>query len=465
MAGGELASPAYATLADRIRLLAIDGRLVPDQRLPSERELALRLSVSRTTVSAAYARLRDLGYLTARRGSGNFVALPHPRSASGFLPGTLRTGRGQIGWNCASGAAAPGLATAYGRAAERLPELLSGSGYLPDGLDDLRERIAQRFLDRGLDTDPAQIVVTTGALSAFTIVASTVLRRGERLLLESPTYPNAIEAARRAGIRPVGYPLPDDGWHVPELSRTLDQTGVRAAYLIPDHHNPTGQVMSDESRAELAGELRRRAVVPIIDETLVELGLESRPRRPFAAFHPDTITLGSASKAFWGGLRVGWIRAPKALVPRLVETRAALDLGTAPFEQLVLAELMRAPQDALRAQRERLRSQRDQLSGRLADRLPSWEFRRPAGGLSLWIRLPAPLSSRLAEQAEEFGLFITPGHRFFVDGGGERYLRAPYTHPEDTLSDAVDRLAQAWDAAISGRRSTRRPAAGIDLSA
>ena len=256
--------------------------------------------MSRTTVSAAYARLRDLGYLTARRGSGNFVALPHPRSASGFLPGTLRTGRGQIGWNCASGAAAPGLATAYGRAAERLPELLSGSGYLPDGLDDLRERIAQRFLDRGLDTDPAQIVVTTGALSAFTIVASTVLRRGERLLLESPTYPNAIEAARRAGIRPVGYPLPDDGWQVPELSRTLDQTGARAAYLIPDHHNPTGQVMSDESRAELAGELRRRAVVPIIDETLVELGLESRPRRPFAAFHPDTITLGSASKAFSG---------------------------------------------------------------------------------------------------------------------------------------------------------------------
>ena len=301
------------------------------------------------------------------------------------MPGTLRTGRGQIGWNCASGAAAPGLATAYGRAAERLPELLSGSGYLPDGLDDLRERIAQRFLDRGLDTDPAQIVVTTGALSAFTIVASTVLRRGERLLLESPTYPNAIEAARRAGIRPVGYPLPDDGWQVPELSRTLDQTGVRAAYLIPDHHNPTGQVMSDESRAELAGELRRRAVVPIIDETLVELGLESRPRRPFAAFHPDTITLGSASKAFWGGLRVGWIRAPKALVPRLVETRAALDLGTAPFEQLVLAELMRAPQDALRAQRERLRSQRDQLS-------------RPAGGPST--ELGVPPSGRWPESVD-----------------------------------------------------------------
>ena len=229
-------------------MLAVDGRLVLGQRLPSERELAVRLSLSRTTVTAAYARLRDGGYLRARRGAGNFVTLPHRRAASGFVPGSLRTREDEIGWNCASGAAAPGLAAAYARAAERLPELLSGPGYLPDGLDDLRTRIAAWYVRRGLDTDPDQVVVTTGALSAFIVVATTVLGRGDRLLLESPTYTNALEATRRAGPRPVGYPLPDDGWQPSELGRTLDQTASRAAYLIPEHQNPTGLSMEEETR-------------------------------------------------------------------------------------------------------------------------------------------------------------------------------------------------------------------------
>lgn len=462
---GQLATPAYATLADEIRTLAIDGRLAVDQRLPSERELALRLALSRTTVTAAYARLREAGYLRSRRGAGNFVALPHRRSASGFVPGSLRTREDEIGWNCASGAAAPGLSAAYARAAEQLPELLAGSGYLPDGLDDLRERIAAWYIGRGLDTSPDQVVVTTGALSAFIVVATTVLGRGDRLLLESPTYTNALEASRRAGLRPVGYPLPDGGWQPAEVGRTLDQTGSGAVYLIPDHQNPTGLSMDDPTRSALARELRGRAVTAIVDETLVELGLDGQRTTPFAALLPDAISLGSASKAFWGGLRVGWIRAPHALIPRLVETRASLDLGTAPYEQLVLAELLRHPEPALAAQRDRLRHQRDHLIGLLATRLPDWSFECPAGGLSLWVRLPAPLSSRLAELADRRGVVVTPGHRFFVDGGGERYLRLPYTHPTDVLDEAVARLADAWLAAQSSGNLLRRSGSGIDLSA
>ena len=463
--GSGLATPVYATLAEQIRILMVDGRLVPDQRLPSERELALRLSLSRTTVTAAYARLREAGYLRARRGAGNFVALPHGRSASGFVPGSLRTRENEIGWNCASGAASAGLAAAYARAAERLPELLAGSGYLPDGLDDLRMRIAAWYVGRGLDTDPDQIVVTTGALSAFIVVATTMLGRGDRLLLESPTYTNALEATRRAGLRPVGYPLPDDGWQPLELGRTLDQTGSRALYLIPDHQNPTGLSMDESTRLALAGELHLRRVTVIVDETLVELGFEGRRNTPFAALLPGAISLGSASKAFWGGLRVGWIRAPHSLVPRLVETRASLDLGTAPYEQLVLAELLRDPEPALAAQRDRLRRQRDHLIELVAAALPDWSFERPAGGLSLWARLPAPLSSRLAELADGKGLVVTPGHRFFVDGGGERYLRLPYTHTTDVLDEAVRRLADAWRSAQSSSTLLRRSGSGIDLSA
>lgn len=460
-----LASPTYASLADRLRLLIVDGRVVVDQRLPSERELAVSLGLSRTTVTAAYGRLRDSGYLRARRGSGNFVALPHPRSVSGFLPGAFRTGADQIGWNCASGAAVPGVAAAYARAAHRLPELLVGSGYLPDGLDELRERIATWYVGRGLPTDPDQIVVTTGALSALTVTVSAVMDRGERLLLESPTYTNAIEASRRIGVRPVGYPLPEDGWRPGELARTLDQTGARAAYLILDHQNPTGLTMPDPDRARLAVELRRRQVTTIVDETLVELALDHGPAVPLAALLPGAISLGSASKAFWGGLRVGWIRAPHPIVSRLVETRATLDLGTAPLEQLVLAEVLRDPGPALTAQRDRLRRQRDHLVRRVAERLPEWRLRVPEGGLSLWFRLPLPRSSQLAEAADARGLVITPGHRFFVEGGGERYVRLPFTHPPDVLDEAVVRLGDAWRAACTGRPILGHASSVIDLSA
>jgi DNA-binding transcriptional MocR family regulator len=462
---GPLGHPAYATLADQLRLLIIDGRLVVDERLPSERELALRLSLSRTTVAACYARLREAGYLRARRGAGNYVTLPRRRAATGFLPGSFRAGEHQIGWNCASGAATAGVAAAYGRAIERLPEVLSGSGYLPDGLDDLRQRLSAWYDRRGLPTDPDQIVVTTGALSAFAVVVSTLLGRGDRLLLESPTYSNAIEATRRAGLRPVGYPLPDRGWQAMELARTLDQTRARAAYLIVDQHNPTGICMDERTRLAVAGELHRRGVPAVVDETLVELGLDAPTPAPFATFLPGAISLGSASKAFWGGLRVGWIRAPRSLVRRLVETRAALDLGTAPLEQLVLAELLRDPDAALQAQRDRLRLQRDHLIELLHRTLPDWEFRRPPGGLSLWVQLPSPASSRLAEAAEARGLVVTPGHRFFVDGGGERHLRLPFTHPVPVLDEAVERLSQAWREIRYARPAVGRPTSTIDLSA
>lgn len=117
-------APAYRGLAERIRGLILDGRLSPDLRLPSERserDLAARLGLSRTTVASAYARLREIGCLAARRGAGHFVVVPPVRASSSYLPGAVRAGEGQLGWNCASSAGPPGLAAAYRRAAERLP--------------------------------------------------------------------------------------------------------------------------------------------------------------------------------------------------------------------------------------------------------------------------------------------------------------------------------------------------------
>lgn len=456
--------PLYRDLADRIRMLVVDGRLAHGVRMPSERELAVALGVSRSTVAAGYAELRSVGLLQARPGSGNFVTAPAGRPDASS-PWSTATEDGVIGLTYASTSAPEGLASYYASAALRLPELMAGTGYFPDGLLALRLVLADWFTGRGLPTDPDQLVVTTGALSALNIVARTVLAPGDRVLMESPTYPNAIEAVRRCGGRPVPYPLPPGGWQADDLELTLRQTAPAMAYLIPDHQNPTGAWMSEQVRPAVAAALQRTRTVAVVDETLVEVTLDGDPpRKPLGAYLPGAVTIGSASKAFWGGLRIGWIRAPKDLVRPLIETRAATDLGAAPFEQLVLADLLADPAAVLTSQRLRLRRQRDHLRSQLEVALPDWATSQPPGGLALWATLPDELSSRFAGRADRHGLLVTAGPRFFVGGGGERHLRLPYTADTEVLSEAVRRLAAVW-AEVGQSPVPRRVSESIRLTA
>ena len=153
--------------------------------------------------------------------------------------------------------------------------------------------------------------------------------------------------------------------------------------------------MTDEQRAEYAAHLRRTRTVAVVDEAHQALALEGQEMpRPFAAYAPDTITIGSASKSFWGGLRLGWLRAPHARMDALTQARLGLDLGAPVLEQLVLTRLLAAPDAILAAHRARLREQRDALAAAVARELPEWRFILPRGGLALWCQLPAPAAPR-----------------------------------------------------------------------
>jgi DNA-binding transcriptional MocR family regulator len=166
--------------------------------------------------------------------------------------------------------------------------------------------------------------------------------------------------------------------------------------------------------------------------------------RPFAAFAHDAITIGSASKSFWGGLRLGWIRSPAAQMDRLTHARVGLDLGAPVLEQLVLAQLLDDADVILAEHRARLRGQRDALSGAIREALPEWQFHLPTGGLAVWCRLPAPLGTTIAAEAERRGVIVAPGPVFAAEGGLDRYVRIPWTRPIDELAESVRRLADAW---------------------
>jgi len=456
-------SPAYLGISDGLRLLISDGRIVPGTQLPSERDLTDALGVSRTTVTRAYASLRDRGYLVSRRGSGHVARMPTAADPVDNLlsPGRTVTagasGQSVIDLTCAAPVASPGIAAAYEAAVAALPRFLSGTGYYPSGLPVLRKAIAARYTERGLPTSPDQIIVTSGALGATAIAARALTGTGDRVLVERPTYPNAMAALRRTGARVVGVDLDRVGWDIDAVTSAVRSVQPTLMYLIPDFHNPTGALMPAGQRRQLGAVLRDQGTVPLVDESLVELMIDDAEMPPpFAATARQTITIGSASKTFWGGLRIGWLRARTGRIGELVSARLSLDLGAPLLEQLALSELLRSRETILATRRADMRLARDTLVAALAEHLPDWTVTVPRGGLSLWCELPLPLSSALTTAAEAHGVLLAAGASFAPDGRLERAIRVPFTRPPAELAAAAPRLSAAW-ADAQARGSTARP--------
>lgn len=439
-------SAMYAGLTASLRVIIGDGRIAPQTRLPSERALADVLGVSRTTVTRAYAALVEEGFATARQGSGTTTRLPVDlRVITDRALAPRPEDPDLIDLNCAAPAAPAGLMEAYQHAVERLPGYMSGHGYYPAGLPELQQAIAETYVERGLPTDPCQILVTAGALAAAAVVSQAVAPAEGVVVVENPVYPNATKALAHRGARMVAAPVDPGGWDMEALAHTVASARPALAYLIPDFQNPTGNVMSAAQREEHATILRRHGTTPVVDEAHQGLALDDQTMPPpYAAWSAEAVTIGSASKAFWGGLRLGWIRAPQDMVPALTNARLSLDLGAPVVEQLALVHLLSMRAQVLAGHRERLRRQRDTLIEEVRRLLPQWQFVPPTGGLALWCELPQPVATRLAATAERAGVSISPGPIFAVNGGLERYVRVPWTRPEDDLIRAVAGLSQAW---------------------
>jgi DNA-binding transcriptional MocR family regulator len=430
---------AYVLLADRIKLLVLDGRVAYGTRMPAERELAAQLRVSRTTVTATYSLLRDGGYLDSQRGSGSTARIPQ----SGSAPAETAIA-GYLDLTKATSPASSGLAEAAADAAADFPAYLGGNGFDLHGLPVLRAAIAERYTERGLQTEPEQIMVTVGAQHAIALLARVFLDRGDRAIVESPSYPHAFEALRNTGARLSAVNVTtEDGWDRERLEALLRERPA-LAYLMPDFHNPTGRSMDVElRRATLEGAAAVGCVV-IADETTAELAIDEREALPPLASLGPAITVGSLAKTVWGGLRIGWIRAERHTIQRLIRARPAGDLGTPVLDQLLATRVLADYESMLAQRREHLRAGRDHLVAALRERLPEWEVPDVSGGLTLWVNLGAPVSSSLTLAARNHGLLIAAGPRFGVDGAFERFLRIPFSYSPEETDRAVDALAAAW---------------------
>jgi DNA-binding transcriptional MocR family regulator len=443
--------PAYQGLADGVRMLIIDGRLPVGARLPSERALADALRVSRTTVTAAYTQLREDGYLNARRGARSTTALPLVPA-----PSPVAATPGRVNLAHAALSAPPAVHDAFIEATHQMGPYLQDIGIDLTGLAPLREAIAQRYCTRGLPTAPDEVMVTTGALHAICLIMAAYIQPGDRVLVEQPTYHGVLSAITAAGARPVPVAMAYDGWELDAVHNAIRQLSPSLAYLIPDNQNPTGLTMPAEDRKHLAHIISDTRTRTIIDETMTDVWLDEPVPAPVAAAVTSrrdlVLTVGSMSKSFWGGLRIGWIRAERGTLATIAAVRPSIDMGTPIVEQLAAARLLEKPDEVLPERREILENRRDLLVSLLSQHIPDFRPGPGRGGMALWVQLPSPMSSALSAAASRLGLDLPSGPRFGVDGSLERFLRIPYTLPEDQLVEAVDLLARAWRA-VTGTKA------------
>lgn len=427
----------------------IDGAHLPaGQQMPGQRELAGALGVARGTVARTYAGLVESGHLSARHGSGTVVRLP--RHVTGLGEGRLTSfddGGARPVHDLSSGAL-PGSQLLAGV----LPEVgrllgehhLDEAGYHPAGLRELRTAVATMTTEQGLATGPEEVMITAGSQQAVWLLATALTGPGSLVVTEDPTYRGALEAFAGTGARVQGVPVSATGVDVDLLARAAARADV--VYLQPSLHNPTGVHTSLARRRQIADALAGTSALVVDDQSSADLSWTRSDRLPGLEHlvDPDRLlVVGTLSKVFWGGIRVGWIRGPRTLIGRITDLRRSLDLAGSVLDQLAAVLLL--PQiGAQRATRGRFLADRfTEVSGVLTATLPAWQWWLPAGGSGLWVDTGSDAVA-LAQAALGAGVRLTAGPAFSPHEGHRQFLRLPVWHPVDELGEALATVAELY---------------------
>lgn len=453
--------PLHRRLAAALRSAINVGMLPRGESLPPERVLASALGISRATVVTALETLKAEGLLEARQGSGTWVRSGPPRADLGntrlvesleehAIVRDLAGAPHGLELTAAAVDCAPAVAEVTAALSEAdLAETLSGHGYSPQGLGLLREAVAAHLTEMGVPTTPSQVLITSGATQAILLAGRLYLEPDAPAVVEAPSYAGAIDVLSALGAKLLPVGMDASGARVDLLADLLAKALPRLVYLVPDFHNPAGMVLSERRRAEVA-RLAAEYHVPVIEDLVQrELWFDRPPPAPIAAHEPTApiLTIGSMSKVFWGGLRIGWMRGDETTIARLARMKAVTDFGTPLLSQLVSARLLERLPEVAAQRREALRGRLEVLERELRRHLPDWRWQRPAGGLSLWVRLPQPRAEELVRAAAQLGVTAVPGTTFAV---GERahtdHVRLPFVAEPAVIAEGIRRLAAAWSA-------------------
>ena len=295
-----------------------------------------------------------------------------------------------------------------------------------EGYGPLREMVAAMLPWR---VDPAQVLITTGSQQGLDLVAKVLIDPGSRILVETPTYLGALQAFAPMEPQVVSVASDEQGVIVDDLA---GKDAARFLYVLPNFQNPTGRTMTGERRAALAQRAAELGLPLVEDNPYGDLWFDAPPPLPLTARHPDgCVYLGSFSKVLAPGLRLGFVVAPAAVYPKLLQAKQAADLHSPGFNQRMIAEVMKDGflDRHVPTIRALYKSQRDAMLAALEREMQGLGVRwnTPGGGMFLWARLPEGMdAAALLPKAVAKGVAFVPGAAFYAGAPDPRSLRLSF---------------------------------------
>jgi GntR family transcriptional regulator / MocR family aminotransferase len=469
----QLETPLYQQIEEYLRQSIEAGKLPADTRLPAARQLAEELGVSRITVENAYATLEADGLVGRLAGSGTYVLpagqlLRHP-SAQSDWPLWQQSIRAEVGPSRRDVPAEPRhprpiAFTGFGDP-RRFPveefykaikDVMRRDGTAAlefgdlQGYGPLRETIAHVLTSQGVQAHPDTVLVTSGSQQALALITQILLKPGDVVLVETPTYDGALDLFRSHHLKLVGCPTDALGMQTEKLEPLLQQHHPKLIYTIPNFQNPSGASLSLARRRQLIA-LADRYNIPILEDDFVgELRYEGRAQPALKALDPGgrVIYVGTFSKLLMPGLRVGFLVAEGPIFALLARHKWVNDLATSTLTQRALENYVTVGryQAHVRRSCQVYRRRRDAMMQAIRQHLPEVQAAPPQGGLFVWAQLPAGSSAtQLLPLAAQEGVEYAPGSRFFPDpADGEEFLRLNFaTRTPEEIDEGIGRLGRA----------------------
>jgi GntR family transcriptional regulator/MocR family aminotransferase len=475
--------PLYQQIENFIREAIISGGLEPEARLPATRKLASDLGVNRITVETAYAGLEADGLIYTKVGSGTYILPPYPlppetkddnepswpgwqRNLTPDADIKIRTlvGRNLIPAgefdliDFTAGLGAPDLfpVEAFRKVIQMVMRRdgIEALGYGErQGYAPLRSTIAHVLASQGLPARPDNVLITAGSQQAIALVAQRLLKPGDTVLVEKPTYTGALDLLNHLGFQIVDIPVDEHGMQVEKLEPVLQQYCPKLIYSIPTFQNPTGACLSGQRRRQLVA-LAQHYDVPILEDDFVgDLRYDGRAQPTLKALDPGGIVIyiSTFSKMLMPGLRVGFLVAEGPVFEALVDFKSMTDLATSNLIQRGLEAFVTVGryQAHLRRACQVYRRRRDVMAAAIERFLPAEvQLSVPQGGLFIWLQLPEGVSAaRLLGIAKEERVAFSLGSDYFqVRAEGDSYLRLNFcSHTPERIEEGILRLRKALE--------------------
>ena len=446
--------PIYLQIKDKIKEMILSGMLQKKTKLPSSRELSKILKVSRNTIMESYSYLEEEGFIYTIKSKGVFVADIKTNNQESF----------NINWE--------DRINDYAESAEKLDivkheavwkkGMISFKSIAPDnslfdvdefkksflmrmsiegdkllnygyasGYKPLQEYLKNYMSSKGVNVENKDILITNGFTEAFDILLSALMNSGDSIICENPTHNTAIKIMKLHKLNIIGIKMKRDGIDTDILKKSI-KPGIKAAYLIPSYHNPTGIIMSPEKRAQVY-EIFKNNNIPIIEdgfnEELRYTGTHIAPIAAFAGSGNSVIYAGSLSKILFPGLRIGWILADKKLVYCLESIKRSRNIHTSFLDQAVLYQYLidGSFEKYIRKARKVYRERYEAAEFYAKKYIPHKNI-YGEGGLHIFVELEDSIDSRrVLDKAYSEGVIFMPGDVFYTDGGGKNTLRLGFS--------------------------------------